>query len=363
MFTAQHPRVLGYEDEAVVLDDRFMCLPEILSRGGYKTKGIIAHIYVSRQLGFAQGFDSYDEENAKGHGHISSPSITDKAIAFIDECGEERFFLFAHYFDPHCDYIMHEPFDFYPGYNGPVLSGQPITELRDMAPKMTPDDVRYLNALYDSEIRFTDEHVGELLDHLKEKGLYDDALIVIVADHGEEFLERGSYWIGHTKTVYQELVHVPLMIKLPRMTEGRSVDVPVSLVNIMPTIISLTGLRIPQGYFCDRNALPLADGQDPPSKPIFSETKRWNSMQSLIQDNWKLVYHPETNLSELFDLSKDPRETEDLKEAHADLHLGMIKDLLRWDYDMRTRQGEFERRTPDLTSEQLKRLKSLGYLR
>ena len=80
---------------------------------------------------------------------------------------------------------------------------------------MSADDIKYLKALYDSEISFTDEYIGKLLDKLKELRLYDNTLIIFTADHGEGFLERGDYWIGHTKTLYQELIHVPLIIKLP----------------------------------------------------------------------------------------------------------------------------------------------------
>jgi arylsulfatase A-like enzyme len=284
MFTAQYPHVLGYESEAVVLDERFLCLAEILRNQGYTTHGIISHIYVSHDLGFDQGFQSYDEENAQGHGHVSSPSVTDKAIAFLDEHKNDKFLLFLHYFDPHCDYILHEPYNYYPEYQGPLMSGQPIEDLRLRANTMSADDVRYLNALYDSEIRFTDEHLGRLLEHLKEIGIYDDLLIVLVADHGEEFLERGDFWIGHTKAVYQELVHVPFIVKLPGKPEARVVEQYVSLVDLMPTMVSAAGLEVPEGYQHDGMAMDLASGTGPWRQKVFTETKRWGSQEAVIQD-------------------------------------------------------------------------------
>jgi arylsulfatase len=281
MFTGQYPRVLGYDAEAVVVDDKVLCMAEIFRNHGYATAGVISHVFVSAELGFDQGFDSFDEENAQGHGHISSPSVTDKGIAFVDAHKDERFFLFIHYFDPHCDYILHEGYNFFPDYEGDLYSGQPIADLREAAPHMTEEDRRYLNALYDSEIRFTDEHIGRLFRHLKDIGIYENLTIVVVADHGEAFLERGDDWIGHTKNVYQELIHVPFMIKLPGKDEGRSVDVAVSLLDFMPTVVAASGLEVPEGYEHDAANL-LASDADGAREFVFSETGRWGKQKALI---------------------------------------------------------------------------------
>ncbi len=363
MFTAQHPRVLGYENEVVVLEDQFVSLPEIFKDNGFTTHGIIAHLYIAKELGFGQGFDSYDEENAKGHGHVSSPSVTDKAISFMREHKDEKFFLFVHYFDPHCDYILHKPYDFYPDYEGSVESGEPIEELREKAPQMSEQDVAYLNALYDSEIRFTDEHLGRLLTWLRDEDLYDDALIVIVADHGEEFLERGDHWIGHTKTVYQELIHVPLMIKLPHQAEGRIVEDWVTLVDLMPTVVDYAGLEVPDGYVHDGDVIDLEGSQQPETRPIFSETMRWGTMRSVIQDNWKLTYDQTTNTTTLFNLADDPGETVSLVKEKGALVRSMLRTLIDWESDMRASRWNVRRRHPSLTRDQLEQLKSLGYIR
>jgi len=164
IITSQYPAVLGYNDQPVILDSRFITLAEIFKKNNYITGGVIAHQYISTSFGFDQGFDFFDEENAKGHGHISSPSITKKAVSFLKDNQNKKFFLFLHYFDPHYDYILHENYNYYPDYDGPLFSGEPIFKLREIAPSFSDNDIDYIKALYDSEINFTDEHIGKLLD-------------------------------------------------------------------------------------------------------------------------------------------------------------------------------------------------------
>jgi len=362
LFTAQYPYVLGYDSDVVMLDNTALCLAEVLRNNGYKTKGVISHIYVSAELGFDQGFESFDEDNAQGHGHVSSPSVTDKGIAFIEK-HENEFFLFLHYFDPHCDYILHDGYDYYPEYDGPLTSGQPIQDLREKAPGMSADDVRYLEALYDSEISFTDQHVARFLGHLKELDLYEKCLIVITADHGEEFLERGDYWIGHTKTTYQELIHVPLVIKLPGQKKGKVLEEYVSLIDLMPTILSAVDLDLPEGYEHDGHPLTLSHDAPIKTRPVFSETQRWGTHRSVIVDGYKLLYDIKARETYLFNLKLDPSEKEDLAEDDADKVRELWPRLNKWDYDMRLKRTKFVSQRPRLTKQQREQLKSLGYIR
>jgi len=362
MFTGQFPRVLGYDAEAVMVDDKVLCLAEIFRNNDYATAGVISHIFVSADLGFDQGFDSFDEENAQGHGHISSPSVTDKGIAFVDANKDRKFFLFLHYFDPHCDYILHEQYDFFPGYQGDLYSGQPIADLREAARHMTAEDRRYLNALYDSEIRFTDEHIGRLLRHLKDIGIYEDLTIVVTADHGEAFLERGDDWIGHTKNVYQELIHVPFMIRLPGKGDGRSVDETVSLLDFMPTVVAASGLEVPEGYKHDAVNL-LGGGEEAAREFVFSETGRWGKQQTLISGDWKVTNDQIAGKTLLFDLGRDPGETRDVAGDNDDVFRRLRAKLFEMDYDLRMSRSKFRARTPKLSPQQVEKLKSLGYIR
>ena len=362
MFTGQFPRVLGYHDEAVMVDERALCLAEIFRANGYSTAGVISHTYVSAKLGFDQGFDSFDEDNVQGHLHISSPSITDKGIAFVDVHKDKSFFLFLHYFDPHFGYMLHEQYDFYPDYQGDLHSGQRISSLRKAARNMTDEDKRYLNALYDSEIRFTDEHIGRLFQHLKDLGIYEDLLIVVAADHGEAFLERDDHWIGHTKNVYQELIHVPFMIRHPLSEGGRTVDHWVSLVDFMPTVVSAAGLEVPEEYEHDGCDL-LAAGTEGPRELVFSETGRWGDQATLIRGNWKMINDNISDHLYLFDLDSDPGEMRDVSGENNEILLKMRADFHELDRGLDMKQSRFRAIAPKLSTQEIEKLKSLGYIR
>lgn len=223
LFASQYPAALGFEgEEPIELDESFVTLAEVFKHNRYITKGIVSHDFISSKLKFDQGFDSYNQTNARGYGYVSSPSVTNLAVSFLNGHKKEKFFLFLHYFDPHFDYILHKEFDYYPEYRGSLQSGEHKDSLLAKAPTMSADDIKFLNAVYDSEISFTDKYIGRFLKELKRLGLYDSALIIFTADHGEGFVERKDYWIGHTKKLYQELIHVPLIIKLPGNKKRRS---------------------------------------------------------------------------------------------------------------------------------------------
>ena len=360
MFTSQYPAVLGFRGEPVVIDEAFLTITEIFKENNYATKGIVSHTFVSSSLGFDQGFDSYDEENAKGHGHVSSPSVTEKAISFLNRHKNRKFFLFLHYFDPHCDYVLHEDYDYYPDYDGPLYSSQPIRELREKAPYMRANDIEYLKALYDSEIRFTDEYIGKLLDELKELELYDNTLIVFTADHGEEFLERGDYWIGHTKKLYQEQIHVPLIMKLPGHIKQEIRYEYLGLIDLMPTIVDYAGLWIPSEYGCEGQTIDMNYIEELGNRTIFSQTRRWANLRSATRKGWKLIYNPYTRSRQLFDLEKDPAESENLAAKNNGALQEMEVTLQKWNSQMKSRRTEAEQ--PTFAEEQKKHLRSLGYL-
>jgi arylsulfatase A-like enzyme len=362
IITSQYPAIIGIKNDPVVIDPRFLTLAEIFRNNNYKTKGIISHTFLSSTLGFHQGFDSYDESNSKGYGYISSPSITEEAISYILKNKNSKFFLFLHYFDPHFDYIKHESFDYYSDYKGRLYSGQPIDELYKEASRMTEDDVRYLNALYDSEISFTDKYVGELLDKLKELGLYDNTLIVFTADHGEEFLERGENWIGHTKTLFQELIHVPLILKLPGNAAREVVNEYVGLVDLMPTIVANAGINIPDRYEYEGEVFKLKRKMELNGKAIFSETKRESKLLSMIRNGWKLIYNQKDESFKLFNLNEDKEESLDVISENERIYSEMKRYLLEWNNYVKSRNAHFRARRPEFTETQKEYLRSLGYI-
>ncbi|MEM7583437.1 MAG: sulfatase [Acidobacteriota bacterium] len=393
LLTSQYPGALGFADskEPARVDDDVLFLAEILRQHDYPTTAIISHTYLGTRIGFQQGFDRFDEDNALGPNHVSSVSVTDKAIAFLDEtassasssepsessnpadpeppaAADPPFFLFLHYFDPHFAYRRHEGFDFYPDYQGDVRSGEPYGSLLERAREesISDDDLTFIRALYDSEIRFTDLHLGRLLDELKRRGLYDDALILFTADHGEAFLDRKDRWIGHGKTLFQELIHVPLLIKLPGGAGGGTVvDTPVGLIDVLPSTLELLDIPFPEAHRFEGRTLPLSDREallSLPPAPVFSETlarNRW--LQSIIEGRWKLIFNRKTAKPRLFDLEADPLETTNLASHEPETLRRLSSALRAWSERIDERRGQAGA-PATFSPEEQERLRALGYL-
>ena len=181
----------------------FVTLPEILRDAGYDTACAISHIFLARRYGLQQGIVHFDTsfDLPVGHGdtEISSPGVTARGLEWIEHkaaAGDgEPWFLWLHYFDPHYKYVEHEGISETFGVEDPLER-------------------------YDGEIRFTDGYIGEVLDALARTGLDESTIVVLVADHGEEFLDHGGQYHGHT--LYQELVHVPLVVRAPGSSRAGS---------------------------------------------------------------------------------------------------------------------------------------------
>jgi len=223
MFTGLYPSRHGANSFGLGLTDEVDTLAEILQREGYATQGVISHTAIGARNNFQQGFDVYLESEARGHDHLSTDGVTGQAIGKLEglAAGEAPFFLFVHYFDPHYNYKRHPEYGFAADAAGRLDGEQPMRELLRMAPDMTPDESQFLRDLYDEEVRFTDAGIGRLLERLQVLGLDEDTIVILTADHGEEFLDHGD--LGHTGSLYEELVRVPLILRGPGRTTPGSV--------------------------------------------------------------------------------------------------------------------------------------------
>lgn len=373
LLTSQHPCVLGIRDEFEPLDKRFPLISQVLKKHNYTTCGIVSHTLVSARLRFGMGYDYYDEVSSRVHEGISSPKVTSKAISFLRDFSlredyDRPFFLFVHYFDPHYDYLLHKRYNYYPSYKGKIKSGN-IEELWRMRRNMSADDIRYLLALYDSEVAFTDEGIGMLLDELKSLGFYDNTMIILTSDHGEEFMERG--WIGHTITLHKELLRVPLIIKIPGC-KHRTIKSQVGLIDIVPTIYQYLGLKIPSGL--EGKALDLNPGAHIESRPIFSETfmsqapdeedEKPIAFRSVTLSDWKLIYDEIRDSKQVYNLSEDPHERNNLFGQNIEQDKKLEVLLMKWIKYTETKQKPRRDRDNNelFTPEQIERLESLGYI-
>jgi arylsulfatase A-like enzyme len=370
LFTSRMPSSHGVLRLRHVLSPEAETLAERLAEVGYETAGFVTHDLLQKKLGYAQGFEHWNQQHVGGHKAITSEGLTDSAIAWLDaRGGGSPFFLFVHYFDPHFVYQHHPAHDLTAGYSGPLRPGMDIWALRNRRDQLTPEDLTYLVNLYREEIGFTDQHIGRLLRHLDTLGLEEDTVIVVVADHGEEFMRHG--WIGHTRTLYDELLRVPLLIHHSGALVGREVPTSVSLLDVAPTLLELAGVPADPGAQ-GTSLVPHLTGEAPPARDLHAEVsfeapprdkqeEKTVFKTALIRGDLKLVHDLVTDEFTLFDRSVDPDELVDLAASHSDAE-ALQAALRAWEETRGSDSlGQAELLEPN--DEELERLRALGYVR
>ena len=366
VFTGVHPAALGVEDEPIALPPQAVTIAEELVARGYAAAGVISHTFVGADYGFDRSFDFWDQEAARGHAYVSSGRVTDLARMCVDALDEtgRPFLLFAHYFDPHYDWVAHPQ---YTPEERPASwirsAGNNIGFLRWMAEQdlLREADLRALEANYDSEIAFTDQAVGALLDHLRDRGVYDDALVIFLADHGESFARRPDRWLGHTRLLYDELIRVPLLVKLPGQARTGRVDRLVSTTDVKATVLS----AVDPAAASPRSLLQQVDAGDAGEAspgPVFSQTGRGNTLNAILLGDWKLIVNPSSRAVELYDVRNDPGELDDVSDAQPERVAELRRSLDAWLFEVADAREAFgEGVTPELSEEELERLRALGY--
>jgi arylsulfatase A-like enzyme len=297
-------------------------LAEMLSEKGYATGAAIANsVIYSDGTHFDQGFDNF----IGIHGPRDRPTkiveagpVVDAALAWLDTRRGQPAFLFAHTMDPHVPYTPPPPFDRrYKPHPSPGHPGaDPRTDYTE------PLDRERLVAQYDGEIAYGDREFGRFIAELKTRGLYDEALIVFLADHGEEFLDHGQ-WL-HGRSVFDELVRIPLLVKFPRGRHaGRRIAQQVQEVDILPTILASQGLAVPNQPAI--TGLPLQQVLEGKSKerPALSEVSHRGNVAYGVRTGqgkyvWRFSPSQTSDPAEgemYFDLTRDPKELENLIAA------------------------------------------------
>jgi arylsulfatase A-like enzyme len=374
MFTGQYPHRHGLNFVMATLPASAQTLAERLSQAGFVSAGVVSHGFVGPRNGFDQGFEVFDAEEAKGHAHVSTAGVTKRARKLLENLRERErpFFLFVHYFDPHYEFRRHPEYGYAAGSRGRLSGGEDIHDLRDMGPSLTAEEVEFLESVYDEEIRFTDAGIGRLLDALEELGLDDDTLVVVTADHGEEFFGRG--WLGHTRTLYEEVIRVPLIIRVPGNNErGRAVAAPVSLVSLAPTILDYLGVDAPDAGFQGPSLRPLIDGSPGEDLPPVRSEVRFIVLSSenvlaekvaykhaVIDGRHKLIKDFREQSYELYDLERDPGERENLAASRPELLREMLVVLNRTQNIETARPAGAENATLD--PDEAAMLRDLGYI-
>jgi arylsulfatase A-like enzyme len=296
------------------LDLGLVTLPEMMQAKGYTTGAAVANAVVFLPgSNFEQGFDVFTGlHGPKGHASkdVGAEVVVDAALRFLDARRGLPTFLYVHTMDPHVPYTPPAPFDRM--FEPHPIEGHPGVDPR--TDYKEPLDRERMIAQYDGDVAYGDQEFGRFVRELKARGLYDDALVVFLADHGEEFLDHGK-WL-HGRSVFDELIRIPLLVKFPgHKYAGRRVARQVQEVDLLPTVLRSQGLPVPGAPAIAGRPLQLVlEGRDVgEARPALSEISHRGFVAHGLRterDKYVQRYSPEED--ELyFDLGRDPREQVD----------------------------------------------------
>ena len=326
---------------ATKLGDDAVTLAEVMKSRGYQTAGFIGALVLESGTGIEQGFETFDDAFVREDTITQDRSGTQKTAAavkrsFLNWLDQRKtdspFFSFIHFYDPHA------PYD-------PPARFRPATK----EPR----------ALYRGELQYVDSVIGEMLEELTHRQLLDQTILVITGDHGEMFGEHGEN--GHGFFVYQEAVHVPLLISLPHQGAGKSDEV-LELVDLMPTILDLLQIPVPDTVQGTSFAKSLS-GTKSNSGPAYSESLTASQhfgaapLRSIQDARYKYIDSPRP---ELYDLRADAQELDNLADSKKEIAAKMkssLDSIVTRNTDTKSKTVERE-----LSPEQQEQLAALGYI-
>jgi len=340
LFTGLYPHRHGAVSFETQIRRDVVPLAEILTRWGYETAAFISNTNLTPN-DFGRGFRTFHHAAREGRGPTTT---TPRAIEHLEKRRNDArpFFLFAHYNDPHAGYRAHPRYEeqFARSYEGPV-TGEIDQLIEHCMGRLTLDreDTEHLIDLYDAAIRQVDDELDELLEYIHSSDLGDNTLIVLISDHGEEFLEHGD--LQHGLKQFEESVRIPMIFSGPGIVVGARPTAPVSLIDVVPTLLDF--LEEPVVGLDGLSLLPWLTGQDPGdhrihTRPFFFEASnekptpetvllRPGTKKALRHGRFKLHVDRATDEVQLFDLHLDPGETKDLRGAHPRIVTEML-DIL-----------------------------------
>jgi arylsulfatase A-like enzyme len=372
-------------------------MAEVFREAGYATFHTSSVTFSGKNSNLHQGVEVLHEreslDDLGDYRSKTSRSYVDRLLPWLEDHSEQPFFVFLHVFDPHSPFRPQEPHDRRwlddEALNQheedlekveevvEVFHHLPSAEQLDDAEVDAETFVTAEKAWYDGSILAMDYEIARLLERLEELGLRDDTLIAFVADHGEEFLEHGNHWHGHS--AYGELVNVPMFVTWRGVVpEGLVIDRTTQSIDLMPTVLELARLPVPdeaQGA----SLLPLLASPEEPAalgwneravfterkNPPFEATDGTADSFAILADGWKLIWNevvrddrPEI---ELFDHRNDPLDLVNLADRHPDVVADLRHQLEQWRNMAEAARVEQDRDGADVSPEELAQLRALGY--
>jgi len=350
MLSSLYPRMTGTTRNGLKMPDTVPLIAERFRNAGYQTGCVQSNWTLKARLsGLDRGFDVYDDDfHEKRWGFIKperyADDVTDQAIDLLRKCDPKKpFFFWIHYSDPHAPYRFHK--DFNPQDKSPFWL----------------KSAHKVRVKYDSEIAYTDAHIARLLDALPTK----NTIVVFTADHGESLYEHD--YLGHGRRIYQDNMHVPLIVRRPGIAPGRTTT-PVRVLDIGPTLLAFAGLKPAPGML-GKDLMAGANAGTPArvietyggavpkipgAKAVMAD--RGPMRQGVIREGWKLILGG--GGAQLYYLPDDPGEENNLAAENPERVEALSKIVETWDqqYPHGTTQASA------LSTDDLEALKSLGYL-
>lgn len=353
--SGHYPNTLRLKKICTLLGD-YPTLAAHLAAGGYRTEAVITNPFLRPELSFDRGFQYFEHTSDPKwlqpvRGSTFSRSLvlwmynsykdyraeimTDRANKRLKSLRDrnEKFFLWVHYMDPHLPYITHDDDTLALGsdYQGPYSKMfWDFRSVRNGSVTITDADRNQIRKLYEQDVAHGEKHIARLLDTLDELGLTNDTAVIYVSDHGEELFDHGSVEHGHT--LFDELIHVPLIIRWPGKVRAANVNEnPASIIDLFPTICAMAGLAPPEQL----PGINLLQDHLPPDRTLFVENLLYGPQRkAMIKNRVKFSHDPHGAPEFMFMLEQDPREKQNVLDQHPNLVEAMHEEFKQWKIDI-----------------------------
>ncbi|MCI0605608.1 sulfatase-like hydrolase/transferase [bacterium] len=363
LFTSVYPSTHKCDYNTSRLPAQFLTLPEVLDNNGYLTAGFVQNEFLNPPHGLADGFRWYRYDTFP----MQSGKRLNPVLEWIQNMRQFPKFVFFHMLHPHSPYVPPpEIAQIFNVTHSPLASSnQKLVEVDAKRIILPPPERDHLMLLYDAEIRRLDTLFASFIQHLKQLKIYEEALIIFISDHGEAFQEHGR--LGHGSNLYQEMIRVPLLIKLPSRYNARGIKIRqnVQTMDLMPTLLELSGIPIPDSLQ-GKSLMPLIknSGKEENERTVFSEVLSGKQLCA-IQGDYKYIHYGAAKREELYDIRVDPGETQNLFEKRLDLLEMFRKERDAFFHrasEWRKKHIQTEGEHIVLDEQQTEELKALGYI-
>jgi arylsulfatase len=345
-------------------------IAKLFGRAGFQTAGFSGNPWVSESFGARMGFERFIERSSTSPSratHEISRQLVEDFLTWLEHDRNRRFFAYVHLLPPHNPYLPPRELALRfrdPSYGGGLVADTAtLLEIDRGERTFDEEDVRFIASQYDANLHFADLLVGTILEGLARLDLLGTTAVIVTSDHGAAFGQHGRFL--HSSTLYEEMIRVPLVFRLPESDglEARRIPEPVALVDLLPTIVDIFHLADVDRLDLDgRSLLPLIEGRTAqlPRRMIFARTLR---QVAGIDGQHKLIL-PTTlgavEAPELYELREDPDERKNLFFGLADQAARL--EAAAWQHVRGTRAEEPGTPERELSFEQKRRLRALGYL-